>query len=109
MNSFFSEAAVARHSNGSFSLGANNGVYHFNPDTFIPEQNSVPLVFTDFNLLGKKISPGPESVLKQAISYTKQIELKYNQNAFGLTWAALNYKIHDNIQYAYKLEGYDEQ
>ncbi|PKP08464.1 MAG: hypothetical protein CVU09_15595 [Bacteroidetes bacterium HGW-Bacteroidetes-4] len=109
INSFFSEAAVARHSNGSFSLGANNGVYHFNPETFTPEENSVPLVFTDFNLLGKKIVPGPESVLKQAISYTKQIELKHNQNAFGLTWAALNYKTNDNIQYAYKLEAYDEQ
>lgn len=109
INSFFSEAAVSRHSNGSFSLGANNGVYHFNPETFVPEQNSIPLVFTDFNLLGKRITPGPESVLKQAISYSKKIELKHNQNAFGLTWAALNYKIHDNIQYAYKLEGYDEQ
>lgn len=108
-NSFFSEAAVTRHQDGSFSVGANNGFYHFNPAHFSSKPDRVPLVFTRFNVLGKDISPGPESILKEAVSYSKQIKLKHNQNAFGFTWAALNYKIQDKIQYAYKLDGYDNQ
>jgi len=107
VNSAFSEAACAIKPDGSICLGANNGFYSFYPSGFIKEQKQVPLVFTGFQLFGKEIVPGNESVLNRSITQTQAVRLKYNQNVFGITWAGLDYKMQDNIRYAYKLDGFD--
>lgn len=103
----FSEAAVAQRQDGTLCFGANNGIYCFNPSDFTNEYQPVRLVFTGFHLFGKEVLPGEQSVLKVAMPETQTIELKYNQNVFGLTWAGLDFKMQDKLTYAYKLGGYD--
>ncbi|MDA3927693.1 MAG: response regulator [Prolixibacteraceae bacterium] len=107
-NSGFSEAATTTRSDGSICFGGYNGIYSFNPSTFKTIQNEVALVFTSFQLSGKEFVPGPNSVLSKSISETPSIELTHLQNAFGITWAGLNYRMQDKMQFDYKLEAYED-
>jgi hypothetical protein len=104
----FSEAWVAKRADGSIVFGANNGLYSFHPSMFGTNQRKADLVFTGFQLFGKEIEPGAPSPLKQSITESKGIKLKHNQNVFTLTWAGLEYNTPGKLQYACKLEGYDE-
>jgi signal transduction histidine kinase/DNA-binding response OmpR family regulator len=74
-------------------------------------QLSVPL-FTRFLVSGVEIkqgaSYGGNLILKQSISSTRQITLKYFQNFFGLEFSALNYINPTQTFYRYKLEGTDD-
>jgi signal transduction histidine kinase/ligand-binding sensor domain-containing protein/CheY-like chemotaxis protein/AraC-like DNA-binding protein len=107
VNSGFSEAACTFRSDGNICFGANNGFYYFNPSSFKKDQKRVALVFTGFQLFNKEVEPGKGSLLEKAITETKSIRLKYNQNAISITWAGLDFSIQDKIRYLYQLTGYD--
>ncbi len=106
-NSDFSEGSIAIRADSSICFGTNQGIYSFSPKAFSSEHKLTDIVFTEFRLMGKNVSPGPESVLKKSITECDFIQLKYNQNVFDITWASLDYKLQNKIIYAYKLEGYD--
>jgi len=107
INPVFSEASLAIRKEGQVCFGANNGVYSFKPEGLSDEQKRVNLLFTQFQLLGKEVFPGEGSVLTCTIREAKSIKLKHNQNAFGIAWAGIDYKLQSKISYAFKLEGYD--
>ena len=46
--------------------------------------------------------------LPQSISYTKEITLSYKESVFTIEFAGLHYANPEKNQYAYKLEGFDE-
>lgn len=75
------------------------------------QQLSVPL-FTKFLLSGAEIKQGESYrgnvILKQSVSSTKEIRLKYFQNFWGLEFSALNYINPTQTYYRYKLEGADD-
>ena len=50
-----------------------------------------------------------DSPLKTSIDVTRQIILGYRQSSMGFRFAALNYRWPGKNQYAYKLEGFDDQ
>ena len=49
-----------------------------------------------------------KSPLKQSIIHTKEINLNYNQNDFSFQFTSLDYNAPELNQYAYMLEGFDE-
>ena len=75
------------------------------------QQLSVPL-FTKFLLSGTEIKQNESYrgniILKQSVSSTKEIRLKYFQNFLGLEFSALNYINPTQTYYRYKLEGADD-
>ncbi|MBN1925624.1 MAG: hypothetical protein JW798_07310, partial [Prolixibacteraceae bacterium] len=109
LSSGFSEAACATRADGTVCMGAYKGLYSFQSKDFTSISKKVDIVFTDFRLFGKSISPGNNSILNVSITGAKRISLKYNQNVFGITWAGLDFKLQDKFRYAYKLEGYDDE
>ena len=44
-----------------------------------------------------------------ALAYAKRIELDYDENAFTIEYAALNYHNHGNLNYRYRLKGFDRE
>ncbi|MES1222534.1 MAG: triple tyrosine motif-containing protein, partial [Bacteroidota bacterium] len=48
------------------------------------------------------------SLLRQSISQTKELTLSYKQSVFTFEFAALNFILPGKNQYAYKLEGFDQ-
>jgi len=83
-------------------LGDGKGFFYFHPDSITDNTNIPNIVITDFMVKDK---PFPTD---SSISAIKHIKLKYNQNFFSFQFAALDYTNPEKNQYAYYLEGLNE-
>jgi len=83
-------------------LGAKKGFFSFHPDSITKNNNIPPVVLTSFTVRNKTI------VLDTAITLKKNLTLSYNENYLSFEFAALDYTKPDQNQYAYMLEGLDE-
>jgi len=82
--------------------GTHNGFYFFDP-AGVKDNIKVPsVVIVDFKVRNEPFK------LDSSISFIKKIKLKYNQNYFSLELASLDYIDPQKNQYAYMLEGLDE-
>lgn len=87
-------------------FGGSKGITAFNPNDIVPLNFKPNLVFTDLKLFNKPIIVNfGESPLKQHISNIKSLTLKHNQNFITISFAALNYKQYQDVQYSCILEG----
>ncbi len=104
----FEANASLKTKDGEMFFGGVNGFNTFYPEN-IKINNFIPPVYlTDFQIFNKKIVPNAkDSPLQTDISLTKKIKLSYKQSTFSFAFAALNYTALENNQYAYKLEGWD--
>jgi len=92
---------------GKLYFGGSNGLNGFYPEK-IEDNPIIPEVYlTDFRLFNQSVPIGADSPLKQHISYTKAITLSHEQNVFSFDFIALNYRASKKNQYAYMLEGVD--
>jgi signal transduction histidine kinase/DNA-binding response OmpR family regulator len=60
-------------------------------------------------LFNKSENYAGSKILSKNISETKEITLKYNQNVITFNFVALNFEEPEKNQYAYRLEGFEEQ
>jgi len=106
----FEANAYLKTNDGEMFFGGTRGLNTFYPqdiknNTFIP-----PVYITNFQVFNKDIVPGKKnSPLKKDISYTKKLYLKYNQSSIAFNFAAINYVVSRNNQYAYKLDNLDKE
>ena len=104
----FEPNAALATSSGQMFFGGTKGLNTFYPDKIKTNKFIPPVYITNFQIFNKSISPADEnSPLKTEITLTKQIKLSYRQSSIEFEYAALNYTISRNNQYAYKLEGFD--
>ena len=88
-----------------FSSGAK--VYAFT-STDVPAQRSpCRLHFTGLKVNNASAEIGPGAPLSESIATARRIELKHNYSNFRIEFAALNYALQNQVNYMYKLEGYD--
>ena len=104
----FNRISHCRDQNGNFYFGSLNGVTAFNPKDFVGDsaRYQAPLVITEFHQLD-----GQSGKLVDAIASLKQghtITLQPDDLFFQLEFALLEFGGTDNIRYAYRLEGQDE-
>ncbi|HKJ43689.1 MAG TPA: response regulator, partial [Sunxiuqinia sp.] len=104
----FSEATSIRLKSGELLFGYSDGLLHFFPDQIKTNTFSPYLALSDFQLFNKNVPIGGKSPLQQTIDNCKKLILSHKQDFFNLKFAALDYENPDNINYAYKLEGFDE-
>ncbi|MBP9637900.1 MAG: response regulator, partial [Bacteroidaceae bacterium] len=105
----FSEAASMMTTGGELVFGTSTGVFFFYPDS-IKKSHYIPaIVFPKLTISNREIVPGEDSILKVALDDTKELVLSHRENIFAIQYAALDYTNPQNIQYAYKLEGFDSQ
>lgn len=97
-----------RTGRGELLVGGVNGFYLFHPDSIKAPAQAPKVTFTNIKLFNESIEIGEKSPLKKHISYTKEINLTYDQNAIAISYAGLHYDKPKRIQYAYKLEGVDK-
>jgi two-component system sensor histidine kinase ChiS len=96
------ERASYKNKNGEMFIGGTNGFIRFHPDSIKDNPYVPPIVITAFKKFDKPVP------LDTAISEKKALELSYQDNVFSFEFAALNYTSPEKNQYAYKLEGFDE-
>lgn len=109
----FNENAALKTSKGELIFGGGSGFNMFYPHSIIVNTTVPPVVLTDFQVFNRSIAPGEEingrALLQQSITQTKHITLKYRENMFSISFAALNYFHPEKNQYAYMLEGFNNE
>lgn len=94
---------------GELFFGGSNGLTYFQPQELNRKPtNSPKIYFTDLKLFNKNVAINEKkSPLKEEISQLKEITLNHNQSVFTIEFLALDFQQLKNYQYAYKLEGFD--
>jgi len=106
----FNLGCGTRLKSGEIAAGSINGFNIIDPGKLNHNLNKSPVVITGFALFNKTSVAGDlNSPLKQNIEMTKELALTYLQSVFTITYAALDYSIPEENQYAYKLEGFDNE
>jgi signal transduction histidine kinase/DNA-binding response OmpR family regulator len=103
-----SERVCFKSSDGRMYFGGTNGFVRFNPEMLKEVELPSDVVLVDFQIFNTSQKVNGGSVLKKSIVFTDKIDLKYNQSVFSFEFAALDYRKQGNIEYAYILEGFDQ-
>ena len=102
-NSFFSDSFPVLVENGEIVLGLTNGILSFTPEDIRKDSYSPYIAFINFN------TSGENSRFKNGLDDKAEIALKHNSNTFSIEYAALDFSRPENISYAYKLEGLENE
>jgi signal transduction histidine kinase/DNA-binding response OmpR family regulator/streptogramin lyase len=79
-----------------------NGYFSFHPDSLSENQTIPPVFITDFSVRNEPYKTDSNIIIK------KHIFLQHHQNFFSFKFAALDYSQPDENQYAYYLEGLED-
>ena len=95
----FNLGAAVILSNGEIMLGGMNGLNIFNPSNLVENFDEPELFITRFSVYNQK--------RKDVVKNFDVIELSYWDNYFSFEFSALDYTNPKKINYAYKLEEFD--
>ncbi|ASU36377.1 hybrid sensor histidine kinase/response regulator [Mucilaginibacter xinganensis] len=108
----FKPHSALKADDGKLYFGGVNGFNVFFPQNIKKSAGFAPLVITGFQVFNKPVTVAQNSKdpspLKQNITDTRSLELSYKQSVFSFEFASLDYSSTDRKQYAYKLEGFDD-
>ncbi|MEP7092733.1 MAG: two-component regulator propeller domain-containing protein [Flavobacterium sp.] len=106
----FSFNAGIKLSTGEFLFGGINGFNIFFPEAIKGFNQENNLLLTDFYVNNQPIEDtNAEVVTDWDSDKIKKVSLSYDQTTLSLEFVALDYNNADKINYAYYLEGWDEQ
>jgi signal transduction histidine kinase/ligand-binding sensor domain-containing protein len=100
--------AYAKGKNGRMYFGNAEGVTAFTPSLL--RKNAIPpqVVITDVKLFNKSITAGLDALYLRSSSPDDKLTLEYDQNELTIEYVALHFGNPEKNQYAYQLEGFDE-
>lgn len=97
--------------NGDVFAGSTDGLIVFSENTVRASGNNLSLFFSALFVNNVRVTPDDETgILDQIVSYTKQIELNYEQNNLAFIFANNDFgNTVSSLFYEYKLEGFDKE
>ncbi len=98
---------VYKRSNGEIYFGDATGYFSFFPDRILENLKTPELLFTNFHLSDKILTPGDGSPLEENLNEQKVIVLQYNQNVFSFDFTIADYANPAQNRLTYYLENYD--
>jgi signal transduction histidine kinase/ligand-binding sensor domain-containing protein/DNA-binding response OmpR family regulator len=109
----FNEHAFYKTRKGELIFGGAKGFNLFLPQNITTNQSRPVLALTDFQMYNKSLNPGEQIdghvILSKSITETKKIDLKYNEDAFSILFADINFFDPGKVDLEYKLEGFDKE
>lgn len=106
----FSFNAGIKLSTGEFLFGGINGFNIFFPEAIKGFNQENNLLLTDFYVNNQPIEENKNELIVEWVSNKiKEVRLPYDQTTLSLEFVALDYNNADKINYAYYLDGWDEQ
>lgn len=106
----FNSNASFKFSDGELAFGGTKGLTRFLPDQVKSNEVVPPVVLVDFKVMNKPVdifdSVAP---FTRVIEYAEKVTLNHQQKMFMITFAGLSYRNSQKNQYAYKLDGFDEE
>ncbi|HVO73133.1 MAG TPA: ATP-binding protein, partial [Ignavibacteriaceae bacterium] len=100
--------AAFRTPNDLMFFGSNAGLNVFDPKGIRQSDYFPHIYITGFQIFNQPVPVGKESPLKTNITQAKEILLSYNQNVFSFQFSSLDYNSPQSNQYAYMMEGFDD-
>lgn len=100
--------SALKFDNGLMLFGSTKGLNIFNPDKIQQSTYKPTVVITDFQIFNESVKPGENSALKKSIINTEEIIIEHDRDVFSFEFAALDYNSSQNVKYAYKLDGFDQ-
>ncbi|MCB9038178.1 MAG: response regulator [Lewinellaceae bacterium] len=108
-NHEFYERSCLRSANGELYFGGTNGLIKFHPDSLDDHEEGHRVHLVDFQIFNESQKVGGEnSPLTRSISDTKAVVLNYNQSVLTFEYVAVHYNKLRPLEYAYRMEGFDE-
>lgn len=101
-NNEFNTGAYFVKENGELLFGGVNGVNIIKSEEFAINQTPPPVYLTQIRLFNEPL------VTDTTAGFIHAVNLDYNQNFLSFDFAALDYSEPLSVQYAYKMEGIDE-
>jgi len=108
-NNIFSEGASTRLRSNEILFGFSKGILSFSPQQIANSLFVPPLILTNFKLFNRDVEIEEHSPLYKQIDDIDKLTLTHRQNFFSIEYAALDFRDPENISYAYKLEGFDNE
>lgn len=109
----FNLGAFYISNSGEMFFGGINGFNSFFPAQIKINQYKPPLVITGLMIFNKTVTIGETvsgiKILDKDISRTAEVRLSYNHTVFSFEYAGLNYALPEKNQYAYMMEGLEEE
>ncbi len=106
----FLESSVFNTKDGKFLFGNASGFYYFDPLSVKLNGFKPGVIFTRLQLFGRNVQIGVKgSPLKTQLDDCKVLKLNHRQKTFNIEFAALDFQTPENIQYEYRLDGYEEE
>ncbi|MDF1572953.1 MAG: two-component regulator propeller domain-containing protein [Bacteroidales bacterium] len=88
-------------------FGGVEGIDWFNPPDIEPSTNFPPVYLDEFRLNNTVVIPEDSTmILSTSLNKAEEIDLKYNQNFFSISFTTLNYYNSQKCQFSYYLKGY---
>ena len=103
----FNDRASCILPDGTLVFGGTHGITWFNP-LDAPAKRTIPLIFENLTIHNQPIEPSTGGPVSMAMVEKPEVTIRHNQNAFDISFAALDYSQFEQIRYAYRLEGFDK-
>ncbi len=95
-----------RTAEGELLFGGNGGLLVVRPDLFQRKTYNAGLALVDIKLAGKSVHPGRFNFPKDRL---EPLLITPESNNLSVEFAALDFTAPERAQYAYRLEGFDQQ
>lgn len=105
----FTQNTAFQNAAGELFFGGLNGLTIFRPEQIADNPHRPAVVLTGFQLFNQPVPIGGDSPLQTQPSFVQDLTLRHDQSVFSFEFAALNYTNAEKNNYAYKLEGFDQQ
>ena len=93
------ESRACRLSNNEMLFGTDKGLLSMNPERMKRDSHTSNLLITDIHINGER---------KESADNSSEIILSHKENSFSINYEALDMKFPGKIEYAYRLEGFDD-
>lgn len=110
----FSTLSYFKSKSGELFFGGTNGYNHFYPENIKDDTTTPNITLTDFRInnqhvnLAKDVDSENTFAIDAVINELDKLTLTYNEKLVSFEFAALHFSNPMNNQYAYMLEGFDD-
>jgi len=106
----FERFVSLKTSTGHLLFGGSNGFNYFHPDSIVDNPVIPKILLTDLKIFNKPVSlHDKNSPLKEHITLAKEITFTHKQWVITFGFVALNFSTPEKNQYAYILEGFENE
>lgn len=108
----FNIKSVSKNDTGQLTFGASNGIVSFEPSEITYYQADPKVAFTGLTIDGESVQVNEKIngkvILEKSLQYTAQIDLTHQDETFSFNVATLDYLGDENVQFSYRLLGFND-